>query len=79
LVYPNPTDGMLNIEFSTDITLDFSLSLINVIGQLVIIDKQELFNGEYIKQIDVSNYANGVYFIELKTDSGVINKKLILQ
>ena len=62
-----------------DITLDFSLSLINVIGQFVIIDKQELFSGEYVKQVDVSNYANGVYFIELKTDSGVITKKLILQ
>ena len=79
LIYPNPSDGIINIEFSSDITLDFSLSLLNLIGQLVIIDKQELFSGEYVKQVDVSNYANGIYFIEVKTDNGVINKKLILQ
>ena len=79
LIYPNPSDGIINIEFSSDITLDFSVSLINVIGQVVIIDKKELFSGEYVKQVDVSNYANGIYLIEVKTDSGVINKKLILQ
>jgi hypothetical protein len=37
------------------------------------------FIGEYTKQIDLSNNAKGIYFLEIETNNGVINKKLILQ
>ncbi|MBT5354814.1 MAG: T9SS type A sorting domain-containing protein, partial [Flavobacteriales bacterium] len=33
----------------------------------------------YTKQVDLSTYTQGVYFLEITTDNGVINKKLILQ
>ncbi|MAX69423.1 MAG: hypothetical protein CMP60_07060, partial [Flavobacteriales bacterium] len=29
--------------------------------------------------VDLSTYTKGVYFLEITTDNGVINKKLILQ
>jgi len=31
------------------------------------------------KQIDLTNKAKGIYFLEIETENGVINKKLILQ
>ncbi|MBR76343.1 MAG: hypothetical protein CMD36_00270, partial [Flavobacteriales bacterium] len=31
------------------------------------------------KQIDLANYTKGVYFLEITTNNGVVNKKLILQ
>jgi len=37
------------------------------------------FVGEYTKQVNLSTYTKGVYFLEITTDNGVINKKLILQ
>ena len=37
------------------------------------------FVGEYTKQVDLATYTKGVYFLEITTDNGVINKKLILQ
>ena len=39
----------------------------------------EQFVGEYTKQIDLTNNAKGIYFLEIETIDGVINKKLILQ
>ena len=30
-------------------------------------------------QIDLTNNAKGIYFLEIETGDGVINKKLILQ
>ena len=39
----------------------------------------EQFVGEYTKAIDLATYTKGVYFLEITTNNGVVNKKLILQ
>ena len=39
----------------------------------------EQFIGEYTKQINLSDNAKGIYFLEIETIDGIINKKLILQ
>ena len=41
-------------------------------------DRRE-FVGEYTKQINLDNYRKGIYFLEIETNSGIVNKKLILQ
>jgi len=43
--------------------------------------KEELqqFVGEYVKSINLNEYNRGIYFLEIETNTGVINKKLILQ
>jgi hypothetical protein len=51
----------------------------NVIGEDLVNEPLLEFIGEYTKQIDLSNNAKGIYFLEIETDNGVINKKLILQ
>jgi hypothetical protein len=33
----------------------------------------------YLKQINLTNNAKGIYFLEIEMDDGIINKKLILQ
>ena len=40
---------------------------------------KDKFIGEYTKQIDLTNNAKGIYFLEIETNDGVINKKLMLQ
>ena len=35
--------------------------------------------GKYTKKINLSDNAKGIYFLEIKTNDGIINKKLILQ
>ena len=59
--------------FSTNFALygDFSKRVMNVLRIRTII--------EYIQQIDFTKTAKGVYFLEIETKNGVINKKLILQ
>ena len=53
--------------------------VINVVGEAVYTENLEEFIGEYTKQIDLANYTKGVYFLEITTNNGVVNKKLILQ
>jgi hypothetical protein len=53
--------------------------LILILLCLPMIGFGQQFIGEYTKQIDLTKNAKGIYFLEIETNNGVINKKLILQ
>ena len=42
-------------------------------------DDLQQFVGEYTKQINLKENAKGIYFLEIETNDGMVNKKLILQ
>ena len=48
-------------------------------GEEVIKEEFQQFVGEYVKVISLSKYSKGIYFLEIETNNGVINKKLMLQ
>ena len=58
---------------------DLSIRILNVIGAEIYSERKEQFVGEYTKQISLDNYGKGIYFLEIKTNTGIVNKKLILQ
>ena len=78
-VYPNPSKNIFNISFSSEIMQDFKLRIINLIGAEIYTEKREGFIGEYTKRISLANYGKGIYFLEIETNNGIVNKKLILQ
>jgi hypothetical protein len=78
-VYPNPSRDVFNISFTSEGIQDLKVRVLNLIGEELINDKLEQFIGEYTKAIDLSENAKGIYFLEIETNDGIINKKLILQ
>ena len=50
-----------------------------MIGSQVYTEEKEEFIGEYTKMISLEKYVKGIYFLEIETSNGVVNKKLILQ
>jgi len=52
---------------------------LNLIGEELTSEDLQQFIGEYTKQINLEDNAKGIYFLEIETNEGVINKKLILQ
>jgi hypothetical protein len=69
-IYPNPTKGNLNIEADTVIK---SIELFDVQGRVL----QILKGNENTSQLNISNKANGMYFIRITTDESSIVKKII--
>ena len=67
------------MTFTSEDAQDLELRIINVVGKAVYTENLEQFIGEYTKQVDLVTYTKGVYFLEITTNDGVINKKLILQ
>ena len=78
-IYPNPSRDVFNISFTSETIQDLKVRVLNVIGEELINEDLQQFIGEYTKQIELSNNAKGIYFLEIETNEGVINKKLILQ
>ena len=78
-VYPNPSRDVFNISFTSETVQNLKLRVLNVVGEEIILEDLQQFVGEYTKSIDLATYTKGVYFLEITTDNGVVNKKLILQ
>ena len=78
-VYPNPSRDVFNVAFTSEEVQDLDVRVINVVGEVVCTEDLQQFVGEYTKSIDLAAYNKGVYFLEITTNTGVVNKKLVLQ
>ncbi len=70
-IYPNPTNGLITIvtpshELKT-------IRLVDVTGR-VILEMQEL---NELTDLDLSKYSKGVYYLNVKTATGTLTKKVI--
>jgi hypothetical protein len=70
-IYPNPTNGILNINANSDTYYDIVLTDIN--GK-IIIKKESLHN---INNIDISKLDKGVYFVTLTSNLSTRTSKII--
>ena len=76
-VYPNPSSGLFTLELNNIIEKNTILKIVNSVGEVICTEKVEI--GERTKNINISKYSKGIYFIEIETKNRIINKKLILQ
>jgi type IX secretion system PorP/SprF family membrane protein len=78
-IFPNPSNDLFNISFVSNRKQDLRLRVLNALAEEILLIELERFIGDYAKEIDLSYNATGIYFLEIETSDGVINKKLILQ
>lgn len=70
-VYPNPNNGDFILTTSTDI----NLNIVNSLGQLV---KTVSLNESNSRQLTISNFANGIYYIVGQEGDQTIKQKIIV-
>ncbi|MCZ2247505.1 MAG: GEVED domain-containing protein [Bacteroidia bacterium] len=78
-LYPNPASDVINLSFNGSKTHSLAVRVVNVNGQLVYTDVVNQYSGQYKNQIDLSAAAKGVYFVQIITDNGTINRKVVLR
>ena len=69
LVYPNPSNGVFNIQGQGVRKIE----VFNAFGQAVVSEE----TGNDHLQIDLSRYADGCYMLRVVTDNGISNRQLI--
>jgi hypothetical protein len=73
-VYPNPSKSIFNVSFGNAIPK--SIDVYDITGK-ILLSKNEFKNIQSNFAIDLTNAANGVYFLNFKTDNQSITKKII--
>ncbi|MFT7615062.1 MAG: hypothetical protein ACI9J3_004050 [Parvicellaceae bacterium] len=65
-IYPNPSNGMLNIVNSVSVE-EFNVVIMDMTGKIL---SRQVINGS-VNTIDLSQFANGQYLIQIGNQSGV--------
>lgn len=71
-VYPNPSNGVYNIELTTE--GNYQVSVVNVLGEEVM---NFNINAPSKKQFNIHEFSNGVYFVKLNNGTETIVRKII--
>jgi Secretion system C-terminal sorting domain/Pregnancy-associated plasma protein-A len=74
-VYPNPTKGIINIQF-INLVSDYDVNVYDIAGRQVEYAKSNALNN---KSITLNNASKGVYFISVKFDNKQTTKKIVVE
>jgi len=73
-IYPNPTNNFVNIHLQNVKHIDcVTVEIVDMFGKTLLTKKL------VDEKINISYFPNGIYFIQLRTEEGVITKKIIKQ
>jgi hypothetical protein len=50
-----------------------------MVGENIFSAEQINVDGEFIKTIDLSNFAEGIYFLTIENNNKVLTEKIVLQ
>ncbi len=78
-VFPNPTDGNLNIHFTMNEIQSVSIEILSLKGETVYHQSLGNFKGSFDKQVDLSSLSKGIYILRLISDKGTTNEKVVLK
>ena len=78
-IYPNPSQDIFNIEFTSLRSQDVTVKVYNVIGERVEEYYMQNIEGKHIKSLNLNQYNRGVYLLEIATNKGIIHRKITLK
>jgi hypothetical protein len=75
---PNPTTGLLNINFSNLNAKEMTLSVIDITNKTLITEQISVDNTQKSHQINLSHLSKGIYFVKISTLKSTVINKIIL-
>ncbi len=69
-IYPNPSTGLFNVEAEGN----YEATVVNLTGQVVY---QNTLSGNTV--IDLSSQPAGIYFIRIKNNNNISNKRIVIE
>ena len=71
-IYPNPTNSDLNILFNSNTEKSLiQFAIVDLTGRILYESNKETVNAINIFNIDISNFAKGVYFLRYRNEDGL--------
>lgn len=79
VVFPNPGDGHLNIDYTGQKKETLQVDIYNMTGSLAIQEQWSVSNGHNIKSIDLSKAARGNYLVKVTSTEGTVTIKTLIR
>jgi ELWxxDGT repeat protein len=77
-VYPNPAKDQLNVSLNKNFSSQhISFAITDQRGQQLYSNEISGMQGSSLYTIDISRFAQGTYYLEMRTDKGVVSTKFI--
>jgi lysyl endopeptidase len=73
-IYPNPSTGLVSLVLDMDVEDKTKVDVLDAIGKVVY--STQLMEGNKTYQIDLSDQAEGLYFLNLKVGNETVTKKI---
>jgi len=79
LVFPNPNNGIVNIEFRVEQESQTEVMVSDMIGRKVMeVLDTKMPAGDYKYVVNLTKLDNGFYFLSVKTDTKISTSKIII-
>ncbi|MDG1477116.1 MAG: T9SS type A sorting domain-containing protein, partial [Vicingaceae bacterium] len=72
-IFPNPTNGIINIEFENKYSKNINIQVFNIYGKVILNEK----NKSQKITINLKSYTNGIYFVKLYNENDNKTFKII--
>jgi len=79
LIYPNPSEGLYSFDSFLSEDQTVSYKVLTSLGQVVYNQEYELIKGKNSMQVDLSNLADGIYYVEVSSETEKKTIQLIKQ
>ncbi|MCU0360564.1 MAG: PKD domain-containing protein [Bacteroidia bacterium] len=76
--YPNPNNGLLNVELNSINNAPYGIQIIDLSGRIVLTTSIDSPKESNQKVIDLHTLPNGVYILQLEQAGQRLNKKLVI-
>ncbi len=77
-VFPNPTDGLLNVQFEAPANGTAQIEVFNVLGERVFGTTRAMGAGVQRETLDLSALTGGIYFVNITADGVRASRKVTL-
>ncbi|RFP66334.1 T9SS C-terminal target domain-containing protein [Hymenobacter lapidiphilus] len=78
-VYPNPSTGIVHININGFEGRKLELRILNVIGTVMYRESLTELRDRYSRTLDLSKFANGLYYVKLEADNASEMRKLVIR
>lgn len=78
MVFPNPSNGLVNLKMVNVDNNTYNISVKNMVGQVVYTNSAKVA-GDYNEVIDLGSNEAGVYFLTVENDKGSVSYKIVVE
>ncbi len=76
-IFPNPANDLINIGFTKPINEEIIVRIFSVQGKLLA--EKMVKNSQDLIQMQTSRFANGIYFVQVKTEEQMMTERVTIQ